>query len=110
MKQNSVMPPTSLPPAARRWIKHVLPADAATPSRIRIRQEGTMEVRGRWMPFTGEGVYDGPPLSFRWQAKLQMMAGVWIVAEDGHAKGEGWGGAPPDDGGRAIAVRHRKQY
>ena len=86
-------PRNSLPPAARRWIKHVLPADAAIPSRIRIKQEGEMEIRGRWTPFTAEGVYDGPPLSFNWRAKLQMMTGVWIDAEDGHAKGEGWGGA-----------------
>lgn len=52
-----------------------------------------MEIRGRWTPFSAEGVYDGPPLSFNWRARLQMMPGVWIVAEDGHASGEGWGGA-----------------
>ena len=52
-----------------------------------------MEVRGRWTPFTAQGVYDGSPLSFKWQAKLQVYRGGWIVAEDGHAKGEGWGDA-----------------
>jgi hypothetical protein len=52
-----------------------------------------MEIRGRWTPFTAEGVYDGPPLSFKWTARLRMLPGVWIVAEDGHSKGEGWGSA-----------------
>lgn len=52
-----------------------------------------MEVRGRWTPFTAEGIYDGPPLSFNWRARLRMLPGLWVLAEDGHAKGEGWGGA-----------------
>jgi hypothetical protein len=93
MKNITVTPRASLPPAARRWIKHVLPADAAIPSRIRIRQEGTMEIRGRWTSFTAEGVYEGSPLSFNWTARLRMLPGVWIVAEDGHSDGQGWGGA-----------------
>ena len=52
-----------------------------------------MEVRGRWTLFTAEGVYDGPPLSFYWRARFRLFPGVWIDAEDGHAKGEGWCGA-----------------
>jgi hypothetical protein len=83
----------SLPPAARRWIDHVLPSDAAIPSRIRIRQEGSMEVRGRWIPFTADGTYEGAPLSFDWKARLRMRPGIWIVADDGHSNGRGWGGA-----------------
>jgi hypothetical protein len=38
-------------------------------------------------------VYQAPPLSFRWQARLRVMPGFWILAEDGHAGGQGWGGA-----------------
>ena len=60
---------------------------------IRIEQEGAMEIRGRWTPFTASGVYRAPPLSFNWRAKLAMLPGVWIVAEDGHSDGQGWGSA-----------------
>jgi hypothetical protein len=52
-----------------------------------------MEIRGRWTPFQASGLYKAPPLSFNWQARLRMMTGVWIVAEDGHADGQGWGSA-----------------
>ena len=83
----------SLPPAAQRWLDRALPQGLDLPSRIRIDQEGSLEIRGRWTPFKASGVYNASPLSFNWQARLQMMPGVWIVAEDGHEGGQGWGGA-----------------
>jgi hypothetical protein len=58
-----------------------------------MEQEGSMELRGRWTPFTASGVYRASPLSFRWQAKFRLLPGVWIVAEDGHTEAQGWGGA-----------------
>jgi len=63
------------------------------PSSIQIEQEGTMEIRGRWTPFKANGVYKVSPLSFSWRARFRMLPGVWIVAEDGHLDGLGWGGA-----------------
>ena len=84
----------TLPPAARRWLKHVLPAKFATgrPGCASNRRE-RWKSADRWTPFTAVGVYEGSPLSFNWKARLQVMPGVWIIAEDGQAKGEGWGGA-----------------
>lgn len=84
---------TSLPPAAQRWLDSVLPASLDIPPSIRIEQEGTMDIRGKWTPFTANGVYKAPPLSFNWQAKFRMMPGVWITAEDGHLDGQAWGSA-----------------
>jgi hypothetical protein len=52
-----------------------------------------MEIRGSWTPFTASGVYKAPPLSFNWRARFRMLPGVWIVAEDGHLDGQGWGSA-----------------
>ena len=83
----------SLPSAAQHWLDRALPQELAHPSSIRIEQEGTMEIRSRWTPFTASGVYKAPPLSFNWRAKLRMLPGVWIVAEDGHQSGQGWGSA-----------------
>jgi hypothetical protein len=83
----------TLPAAAERWLNHVLPEDEIAPSQIKIRQEGTMEIRGKWTPFTAEGIYTGAPLSFNWKARLRMLPGVWVAAEDGHSNGNGWGGA-----------------
>jgi hypothetical protein len=83
----------SLPSAAQRWLDTVLPQHLDFPSGIRIEQEGSMEVRGRWTPFSAHGVYRASPLSFNWQARFRMLPGVWIVAEDGHSGGRGWGGA-----------------
>ena len=45
------------------------------------------------MPFRASGIYCASPLSFEWKARFQMLPGVWILAEDGHRDGEGWGGA-----------------
>ena len=83
----------SLPSAAQRWLERSLPADLAFPSSVRLEQEGQMEVRGRWTPFTAHGVYKASPLSFNWQARLPLLPGVWIIAEDGHLGGQGWGSA-----------------
>ena len=84
---------SSLPPTAQRWLDRALPQGLDLPSSIRIEQEGSLEIRGRWTPFRASGIYTASPLSFNWRAKLQMMPGVWIVAEDGHEGGRGWGGA-----------------
>jgi hypothetical protein len=89
-KTNITLRPT-LPPAAQRWLDHVLPENVIIPSRILIRQEGTMDIRGRWTSFSAEGIYQGSPLTFNWKARLRLLSGVWVVAEDGHANGEGWG-------------------
>jgi len=84
---------STLPSAAQRWLNHVLPENVTVPYQIIIRQEGEMEIRGRWTAFTAKGNYQGAPLSFNWKARLRMVPGVWIVAEDGHSDGSGWGGA-----------------
>ena len=84
---------TSLPPAAQRWLDSALPENLDIPPSIRIEQEGTMDIRGKWTPFTANGVYKAPPLSFNWQARFRMLPGVWITAEDGHLDGQGWGSA-----------------
>ena len=83
----------SLPSAAQRWLDKALPRDLDLPASIEIEQEGSMEIRGRWTPFTARGIYKAPPLSFEWRARFRMMPGLWIVAEDGHRDGQGWGGA-----------------
>lgn len=98
MSQNELWPGSqvaraSLPGAARRWLGAALPRDLDLPATIWIDQEGTMELRGNWTPFTARGIYKAPPLSFNWRARFQMLPGVWIVAEDGHQDGQGWGGA-----------------
>ena len=84
---------TTLPPVTRRWLDHVLPENVVVPSQIQIKQEGSMDIRGRWTPFTAEGIYEGAPLSFNWRARLRMLPGIWIISEDGHSNGENWGGA-----------------
>ena len=83
----------ALPAAAQRWLARALPEDAQLVTRVQVDQKGEMEIRGRWTPFTARGVYQAPPLSFTWQARLNMLPGVWILAEDGHKDGQGWGGA-----------------
>ena len=83
----------SLPIAAQRWLDRALPRDLDLPSIIRIEQEGERDIRGRWMPFRATGIYKAPPLSFKWRARFRLLPGIWIVAEDGHESGQGWGSA-----------------
>jgi len=91
--QNNLISRASLPTATQHWLDKALPQNLDFPSSIRIEQEGSMDIRGRWTSFKAIGIYKASPLSFNWKARLQMLPGVWIVAEDGHLGGQGWGGA-----------------
>jgi hypothetical protein len=82
-----------LPGAAQRWLDAALPRGLDVPPSIRLEQEGSMEINGRWTPFKASGDYKAAPLSFIWRARFAMLPGVWIVAEDGHLEGQGWGSA-----------------
>jgi hypothetical protein len=93
LKQANPVTRASLPTAVQRWLDRAIDPDLSLPASIRIDQEGTMEIRGRWTPFKATGVYEASPLSFSWRARLEIMPGVWIVAEDGHLGGQGWGRA-----------------
>jgi hypothetical protein len=84
---------SSLPPNVRRWLDRSLPADAPIPDRILNEQEGEMDIRGKWMPFTAETRYQAQPPAFVWKARFSMLPGVWLIAEDGHDEERGWGGA-----------------
>jgi hypothetical protein len=43
-----------------------------------------------------------------WAGQTKKSASKWIFSFS--YGGEGWSGQPPDDGGRAIAVRERKSH
>jgi hypothetical protein len=92
-EQSAPISRANLPSAVQRWLDKTLPPDQELPTSIRIEQEGTMEIRDRWTPFQASGIYEASPLSFNWQARLRMLPGMWVVAEDGHADGQGWGSA-----------------
>jgi hypothetical protein len=93
VNQLNRQPLASLPAAAQRWLEKALPVDFVPPLSVTIEQEGELEIRGKWTPFRAKGAYKAPPLSFNWQARLRMLPGVWIVAEDGYRGGQSWGGA-----------------
>jgi hypothetical protein len=82
----------SLPQAAQRWLNRALPPDYTFPTTIVIEQEGSMDLRNGWTPFTASGVYKGNPLAFTWRARFPMATGIWFLAEDGHEDSRGWGG------------------
>jgi hypothetical protein len=92
-RQASPVARASLPAAVQRWLNRAIDPDLGLPASIRIEQEGMMDTRGRWAPFKATGIYEGSPLSFSWRARLGILPGVWIVAEDGHQGGHGWGRA-----------------
>jgi len=83
----------ALPANVRRWLDHSLPSEASTPKRIINTQEGEIHVRDKWMPFTAETVYERDPFTFVWRARLKMLPGMWVIAEDGHDGEKGWGGS-----------------
>lgn len=82
-----------LPQAAQRWLAQALSDRDGARDKVRLTQDGEMEVRGRWTTFTAQGVYRANPLVFDWEARLLALPGVWIAAEDGHDGTRGWGGA-----------------
>ncbi len=82
-----------LPIAARRWLERAAPSGQASLSHIAMGQTGTLESNGRWLEFRSEATYRPDPLAFEWRARLRIMFGIWVLATDGHADGDGWGGA-----------------
>lgn len=52
-----------------------------------------MEADARWLSYTARATYGAEPLTFEWRARLRVLPGLWVTARDGHADGEGWGGA-----------------
>lgn len=52
-----------------------------------------MEANERWLEFSAEGTYRARPLEFEWRARLSVMLGIWVIATDGQAHGDGWGRA-----------------
>ena len=84
---------SALPDAAQRWLERVLPANTPVPTRVKVSQTGTLESNGRWLRLRAEGTYWVRPLAFEWRARLRTMLGMWVVATDGQADGDGWSGA-----------------
>jgi hypothetical protein len=60
---------------------------------VDIEQRGSMEAKARWLRFTAKATYRAQPLAFQWRARLRILPALWVIARDGHADGEGWGGA-----------------
>lgn len=82
-----------LPLAARRWLERSTPQGQADLSHVAMSQTGRLESGGRWLEFRSEATYRPNPLAFEWRARLKVMFAMWVLATDGHADGEGWGGA-----------------
>ena len=64
---------TSLPAAAQRWLETGLSQNSELPTRIRIDQEGSMDIRGRWTPFKAIGIYEANPLSFEVSQAIELL-------------------------------------
>ncbi len=84
---------SELPAAARRWLERAAPGGQAELSHVAMSQTGALESGERWLEFRSEATYRPRPLAFEWRARLKVMLGIWVIASDGHADGEGWGGA-----------------
>jgi hypothetical protein len=84
---------TTLPPNARRWLERSLATNEPIPNRYLNSQEGEIDIRGKWMPFTANTIYQREPVSFVWKALLKLMPVAWVIAEDGHDGEKGWGGS-----------------
>lgn len=80
---------SSLPSNVRRWLDRSFPTNAPVPNRILNTQEGEMDIRGKWMPFTAKTFNQVQPFTFIWKARFNMIPGIWLIAEDGHDKEDG---------------------
>ena len=85
--------PAEFPAAAQRWLDRAAPRGQADLSHVAMSQTGTLESGDRWLEFRSEATYRPNPLAFEWRARLRVMLGMWVIAIDGHADGDGWGGA-----------------
>ena len=82
-----------LPTAAKRWLDRATPRGQAQVTHIAMSQTGALESGDRWLEFRSEATYRPNPLAFEWRARMKVMFGMWVLATDGHADGDGWGGA-----------------
>jgi len=84
---------STLPPNVRRWLDLSFPSDIPMPKRVFNMQEGEIDIRGNWIPFTAKTTYERQPITFVWKARININAGMWVIAEDGHDNKGGWGGS-----------------
>ncbi|MCK4976314.1 MAG: hypothetical protein KAS36_05250 [Anaerolineales bacterium] len=82
---------TTLAANVRRWLDRSLLPNAPVPKRILNTQEGEMDIRGKWTPFTATMIYDKGTTSFVWKARFNIIPGMWLIAEDGHDHKRKWG-------------------
>ena len=86
---------SALPAQVRRWIDRVLPEGTPIPERVRLAQEGEMQLRpgSRWIRWKAEEDFEIRRLGFEWRARFRLAPLVWLSVADGLREGYGWGSA-----------------
>ncbi len=74
------------------YFTHVLTPGQTMVRRVRVRHSGSFrmgDVDGRWVRFRSYQHYTTRPRGFVWDARLQMMPGLHVVARDTYIDGHG---------------------
>jgi len=78
-----------LPPLVRRFVERNAPT-APAPSRIRLRQEGSMQLKlGLWRPFTAEQEMSVERVEFSWRARFPILPLITLHVHDWYRAAEG---------------------
>lgn len=77
----------------KKWLEHTLVSHSNIQGNLTITQEGHIYTRDKWLPFRSTTTYSDTLSYYQWDANIKVAFGVWVDAEDGHNKDEGWGGA-----------------
>lgn len=80
-----------VPALVRRYLEHVLPADARVPWQVRVTQVGEMRLKpgGRWLRFSAVEEFAVEEVAFSWRARFPIAPFVRLHVVDGYASGQG---------------------
>lgn len=119
MDERPAPAPENLPPAIRRYAERAVPADAPTPTRVRVTQEGRMRLKpdGRWMRFSAVEDFQVRRVGFSWRARFPLAPFAWLSVVDEYEAGAGrlearmWGRFPfMRASGEATARAQAQRY
>jgi hypothetical protein len=81
----------TLPPVVQQWLRKSGVLGKQKISGVELKQQGEMLTKpgGKWMPFLAEQVFTVPVPAFVWEARIDMIPGVFIYGRDVFENGKG---------------------
>ena len=80
-----------LPPIVQKWLIHTNVLGKPMVRSVELNQQGEMLTKpnGKWMPFKANQIFSVYPPGFVWEARINVIPGVYIYGRDLYKNGHG---------------------